>query len=318
MCRITTQHPIPNVLKHNATNTPILITAMEDGNTSTNSGGAAADRAPFPNQPHTSQPDGTATVSHSKPQVDGPMSTPPPTLEQVKAAIPEHGIPLNDLFMLFKPFGMAVFHFCDLVDQAGEHDPVTKLTMPRRESGTSPQNIPVTRQPDGTPVLLHSGAHPEGLAPPPLPTLDQVKAAIPEHGIPLEELSRLFDTMQTGTSVAHFLKLVAKAGKQDPSTNLIIPKKRSKAAHKNTSVTAQPNGTAATFHSGAQADGPAPVVPPTLEEVKAAIPEEGITLSDLVRLFRRRVTGKEAISHFIELVTKSSKQDPATKLLLPK
>lgn len=57
---------------------------------------------------------------------------------------------------------------------------------------------------------------------------------------------------------------------------------------------------------------------PTLDEVKAAIPEQGIALGDLVKMFKKRVTGKENTSYFISLVKQAGKQDPATKLICPK
>lgn len=57
--------------------------------------------------------------------------------------------------------------------------------------------------------------------------------------------------------------------------------------------------------------------PPTLEEVRAAIPEEGIPLGELVQLFKARVCGKENTVAFIGLVKQSGKQDPASKLIMP-
>lgn len=57
---------------------------------------------------------------------------------------------------------------------------------------------------------------------------------------------------------------------------------------------------------------------PTLEEVKAAIPEEGIILGELVKLFKKRVSGKDGTSYFISLVKQAGKQDPATKKICPK
>jgi transcription initiation factor TFIIF subunit alpha len=61
-----------------------------------------------------------------------------------------------------------------------------------------------------------------------------------------------------------------------------------------------------------------PAALPTLEEVKAAIPEEGIALSQLVAIFKKRVPGKEATSFFIGLVKQAGTQDKATKLIKPK
>ena len=57
---------------------------------------------------------------------------------------------------------------------------------------------------------------------------------------------------------------------------------------------------------------------PTLDEVKAAIPERGIVLSDLVNMFKKRVTGKDNTSYFISLVSRAGKQDSVNKLIFPR
>lgn len=58
-------------------------------------------------------------------------------------------------------------------------------------------------------------------------------------------------------------------------------------------------------------------LPPTLEEVKAAIPEQGIAVADLVRAFYPRVKGPGAFP-FIAQIQEVAKQDPVTKLIFPK
>lgn len=70
--------------------------------------------------------------------------------------------------------------------------------------------------------------------------------------------------------------------------------------------------------SASRVGSPAPPALPTLEEVKAAIPEEGIILGELVKLFKKRVSGKDGTSYFISLVKQAGKQDPATKKICPK
>lgn len=70
--------------------------------------------------------------------------------------------------------------------------------------------------------------------------------------------------------------------------------------------------------SASRAASPAPVALPTLEEVKAAIPEEGIALNQLVNIFKKRVAGKDGTSFFISLVKQAGTQDKATKLIRPK
>lgn len=289
---------------------------MESHNTGTNSSGSAADGTSLTNQPATSQPDGTATVSHSTPQVDSPSPSTPLTLEQVQAAIPEHGITLEDLRTLFRPYitgfeGMV--HFLQLVIEGAERDPITKLIMPKGENETPPERVPGYREPDDTDET-------DVVTPSTPLTLEQVKAAIPEHGIALRELHNFVKPHIASMGFLEVAKLLARSGEYDPAKELFMPRKKSKIARKNTHATTQTTGTAATFHSGAQAVGLAPVVPLTVEEVKAAIPEEGIALGDLVKLFKDRVIlkGDEAITHFIKLVKKSGKQDATTKLIVPK
>lgn len=80
-----------------------------------------------------------------------------------------------------------------------------------------------------------------------------------------------------------------------------------------------PNGSRAATPSGSRAQSPqrnkrAPF--PTLEEVRAAIPAEGIPIGDLVNLFRSRVQGRQG--DFIPLVKSAGRQDPTSKKILPK
>ncbi len=56
---------------------------------------------------------------------------------------------------------------------------------------------------------------------------------------------------------------------------------------------------------------------PTLEEVRAVIPQTGIDLKDLVKIFRARI-GNNKQTDFIGLVKQAGKQDPATKKIIPK
>lgn len=74
--------------------------------------------------------------------------------------------------------------------------------------------------------------------------------------------------------------------------------------------------------TGSRAQSPArtgtpPVSFPSLEEVKAGIPEAGITIGDLVKLFRGRVSGKENTDKFIALVRQAGTQDKMTKKIVP-
>ena len=72
-----------------------------------------------------------------------------------------------------------------------------------------------------------------------------------------------------------------------------------------------PNGSRAATPSGSRRP---PF--PTLEEVRAAIPEDGIGIGELVNLFRSRVQGRQG--EFIPLVKSAGRQDPTSKKILPK
>jgi hypothetical protein len=55
---------------------------------------------------------------------------------------------------------------------------------------------------------------------------------------------------------------------------------------------------------------------PTVEEIRAAIPEQGINVRDLIRPFKREVgREKEMINLFISRVKQVAVQDPSTKLI---
>jgi len=55
---------------------------------------------------------------------------------------------------------------------------------------------------------------------------------------------------------------------------------------------------------------------PTLDEVKRAIPPEGVGISELVRIFKTRLMGRNP--DFINLVKLAGKQDPVTKRIVRK
>ncbi|WPH02021.1 Hypothetical protein R9X50_00487500 [Acrodontium crateriforme] len=57
---------------------------------------------------------------------------------------------------------------------------------------------------------------------------------------------------------------------------------------------------------------------PTLDEVTAAIPAEGIPIRELVDLFRGRVSGKERSAQFIQLVKEAGHHNGATKRIMRK
>nr|OQO21690.1 hypothetical protein B0A51_10759 [Rachicladosporium sp. CCFEE 5018] len=70
--------------------------------------------------------------------------------------------------------------------------------------------------------------------------------------------------------------------------------------------------------SGSRAQSPAPVAMPSLDEVRAAIPPEGIAIKDLTLKFRARVQGKENTTAFIKLVSQAGQRDSTSKLIVPK
>lgn len=78
------------------------------------------------------------------------------------------------------------------------------------------------------------------------------------------------------------------------------------------------DGTPLGTPSASRAASPAPMALPTLEEVKAAIPEEGIKIGDLIKPFKKRVAGPENTTFFISLVKQAGIQDKVTKLIRPK
>jgi transcription initiation factor TFIIF subunit alpha len=97
--------------------------------------------------------------------------------------------------------------------------------------------------------------------------------------------------------------------RQKSSKKLTMPLK----SHPGSPRDGTPSGTP----SASRAGSPAPATLPTLDEVKAALPEEGIAITTLVKLFKGRVF-KEQTPFFISLVKQAGKQDPITKMIHPK
>lgn len=73
---------------------------------------------------------------------------------------------------------------------------------------------------------------------------------------------------------------------------------------------------ASNTNSRAQSPSTLPSAFPTLDEVKRAIPPEGVGISELVRIFKTRLMGRNP--DFINLVKLAGKQDPVTKKIVPK
>ena len=79
-----------------------------------------------------------------------------------------------------------------------------------------------------------------------------------------------------------------------------------------------PNASRAGTPSGSRAQSPQRTAPtfPTAEEVRQAIPAEGITITELIKPFRPRIVNRQ--NEFINLVKAAGKQDSATKKIMPK
>ncbi|KAK0269718.1 transcription factor IIF subunit tfg1 [Friedmanniomyces endolithicus] len=69
-------------------------------------------------------------------------------------------------------------------------------------------------------------------------------------------------------------------------------------------------------HSPARPSAATALTFPGLEEVKAAIPKEGVAVGDLVKVFKTRLAGRT--TEFIALVKQAGRQEPATKRIVPK
>ena len=89
--------------------------------------------------------------------------------------------------------------------------------------------------------------------------------------------------------------------------------KRSPEGTPNGSRAASPSGTGSRAQSPQRAKASAF---PTLEELRASIPEGGIALNELVKIFRARVLSRQG--DFIALVKQAGKQDPASKKIIPR
>lgn len=55
--------------------------------------------------------------------------------------------------------------------------------------------------------------------------------------------------------------------------------------------------------------------PPTVQEIRAAFPKEGISTPALVRIFNARLRMRDENITFISIVRQVAKQDPEFKLL---
>ncbi|KAM0710423.1 hypothetical protein Q7P35_002785 [Cladosporium inversicolor] len=179
------------------------------------------------------------------------------------------------------------------------------------------------------------------------PTLEEMRAAIPDHGIMLAEFFELFFSRVRGSEdhAAFFANFKALAA-QDPVTELIFAKITpaqasamqdangnvpiSTSSNSRINPVAPPTGEALAaaasrtaqnmdnmiYMGGAWHVTGTNAVPPTLEGIRAAIPEEGITVHALVRPFSARLlSNMDSCKVFISLVITVAQQDPVTNLV---
>jgi len=178
------------------------------------------------------------------------------------------------------------------------------------------------------------------------PTLEEIRAAIPDHGIMLPEFFQLFlSRVRSSGSYKAFLVNFQALAAQDPVTGLIFAKVT--PAQASAMQNADGNATAPTpkpdvpltlegialavaraanntdnqiYMGGAwrATTGKAPMdpTPLTLDEIRAAIPEQGITVRDLIYLFHSRLAhNMDSFNMFISLIVTVAQQDPCTNLI---
>ena len=119
------------------------------------------------------------------------------------------------------------------------------------------------------------------------------------------------------------------SGSETDTSRAGRPKIRLKASPPGSPQDKSPNGSRAVSPAASRAQSPnrvstppqrtatPPVTLPTLEEIKAKIPAEGITVKELTDSFKGRVS-KPGMTTFIGLVKQAGKQDPTTKKIVPK
>jgi len=190
----------------------------------------------------------------------------------------------------------------------------------------------------------------------PPPTAEEMRATIPEHGIMLAELFErlhLAQVIKDPSNFHVFKDAFQSVAVQDPVTQLIFPlpvgttknisrwKKgtkafeivnRSKREIALAADRAAQNPDDHIFFMGSALSAAREArrnkktksaSPPTLKQVRAAIPDDGILVTDLVRLFyprikRSGVRNREAVYAFVAQVKAVAKQDLSTGLIFPK
>ncbi|EMC92944.1 hypothetical protein BAUCODRAFT_159657 [Baudoinia panamericana UAMH 10762] len=112
---------------------------------------------------------------------------------------------------------------------SGSDTDTSRAGRPRPKHNTSPPGSPhdgtPNRSPAGSPTGSRAGSPGAPPAPGPFPTLDEVKAAVPDEGITIPELIVKFKPRLAGKA-QDFIAMVKQVGKQDPKTKgRIVPKR---------------------------------------------------------------------------------------------
>ena len=177
-------------------------------------------------------------------------------------------------------------------------------------------------------------------------TLEEVRAAIPEHGIMLPEFFKLFISRITSVEDNRtFLAYFRSAAVQDPVTQLVFlrpgppktPVVREFSVYdmgledtyssqdiSHAATRAAQNSDESIYMGGAAratraaSSRTSEFVPMTLGEIRAAIPVEGISIQALIHHFYARLRGRDAIDAFVGHVKSVARQDPVTNLVFLK
>ena len=199
-------------------------------------------------------------------------------MEEARAAIPSAGI---DLRALLQPFRSRVPvdrrpEFIALLKQVGTQDQVTWKIFPKESSGAAAGDANVSPSPSPP---KHEQTNPPGQQS--YPTLEEVRAAVPDDGIELKPFIKKFRGRISLDNSKEFFRLVKKAAKQDPTTKLLIPTISLDAAARDAAARAA----ASYFFPPAPSPSHRPVSFPSFEEIRFAIPPTGVNLYHLFETF---------------------------------
>lgn len=213
-------------------------------------------------------------------------------MEEIRAAIPAEGIEIRALLQLFWSRLGSISHpvqkgkeFGALLKQVGTVDMTTRRIIPRAQSATSGPS-PRTAPP------MQPSKH--------FPTLEEIRSVIPTFGIAFDEYRAIFKP-RYGRKGKKFGRLAAQVVTSRPGAGRVVFRK--------------PN---AMFIPKDWQYTPNPVPPfSSLDEIRAAIPNYGITVTALVTLFITRLTGEGAGQRFADLIQQVAFVPRGTTILIP-